>query len=148
VQILRTSSVSIPLPYPVSVSLFVPELLVSDGPTPIESKHLLYLPSAHAYPQICYLFYVGTLRLSSDTSKRESGPITDGCEPPYGCWDLNSGPSEEQSVLLTAEPSLQPLSVLGSYILYFKPDTNLLGGSKNVYNVKRGIGGVPKPWIT
>jgi hypothetical protein len=24
------------------------------------------------------------------------------------CWDLNSGPSEEQSVLLTAEPSLQP----------------------------------------
>jgi hypothetical protein len=21
----------------------------------------------------------------------------DGCEPPCGCWDLNSGPSEEQS---------------------------------------------------
>jgi hypothetical protein len=32
----------------------------------------------------------------------------DGCEPPCGCWDLNSGPSEEQSVLLTPEPSLQP----------------------------------------
>jgi hypothetical protein len=28
----------------------------------------------------------------------------DGCEPPCGCWDLNSGPLEEQSVLLTAEP--------------------------------------------
>jgi hypothetical protein len=28
----------------------------------------------------------------------------DGC----GCWDLNSRPSEEQSVLLTIEPSLQP----------------------------------------
>jgi hypothetical protein len=37
-----------------------------------------------------------------------SDPITDGCEPPCGCWDLNSGPVEEQSVLLTAEPSLQP----------------------------------------
>ena len=36
----------------------------------------------------------------------------DGCEPPCGCWDLNSGPSEEQSVLLTAEPSLQPQIVL------------------------------------
>jgi hypothetical protein len=24
-----------------------------------------------------------------------------------GCWGLNSGPSEEQSVLLTTEPSLQ-----------------------------------------
>jgi hypothetical protein len=32
----------------------------------------------------------------------------DGCEPPYGCWDLNAGPLEEQSVLLTMEPSLQP----------------------------------------
>jgi hypothetical protein len=29
-----------------------------------------------------------------------------GCEPPCGCGDLNSGPSEEQSVLLTSEPSL------------------------------------------
>jgi hypothetical protein len=29
--------------------------------------------------------------------KRESDLVTDGCEPPCGCWDLNSGPSEEQS---------------------------------------------------
>jgi hypothetical protein len=28
-----------------------------------------------------------------------SDPITDGCEPPCGCWELNSGPLEEQSVL-------------------------------------------------
>jgi hypothetical protein len=40
--------------------------------------------------------------------KRASNLITGGREPPCGCWDLNSGPSEEQSVLLTAEPSLQP----------------------------------------
>jgi hypothetical protein len=33
---------------------------------------------------------------------------TDGCEPPCGCWELNSGPLEEQPVLLTTEPSLQP----------------------------------------
>jgi hypothetical protein len=33
--------------------------------------------------------------------------VMDGCKPPYGCWDLNSGPLEEQSVLLTAEPSHQ-----------------------------------------
>lgn len=31
----------------------------------------------------------------------------DGCEPPCGCLDLNSGPSEEQSVHLTAETSFQ-----------------------------------------
>ena len=41
--------------------------------------------------------------------KRASDFIADGHEPPCGCWDLNSGPSEEQSVLLTTEPSLQPL---------------------------------------
>jgi hypothetical protein len=35
--------------------------------------------------------------------------ITGGCEPPCGCWDLNSGPSEEQSVILPAKPSRQPL---------------------------------------
>ena len=38
--------------------------------------------------------------------KRASDPITDGCEPPCGCWELNSGPLEEQSVLLTTELSL------------------------------------------
>jgi hypothetical protein len=38
-------------------------------------------------------------------------PITDGCEPPCSCWELNSGPLEEQSVLLTAEPSLQPIFI-------------------------------------
>jgi len=31
--------------------------------------------------------------------KRASDPITDGCEPPCGCWELNSVPVEEQSLL-------------------------------------------------
>ena len=39
---------------------------------------------------------------------RIQGVITGGCESPCGCWDLNSGPSEEQSVLLLTEPSHQP----------------------------------------
>jgi hypothetical protein len=42
------------------------------------------------------------------THQRTSDPITDGCEPPCGCWEFNSGALEELSVLLTAEPSLQP----------------------------------------
>jgi len=40
--------------------------------------------------------------------KRASGPITNGGEPPSSCWEFNSEPLEEQSVLLPAEPSLQP----------------------------------------
>jgi hypothetical protein len=47
--------------------------------------------------------------------RRASDLIMDGYEPSCGCWDLNSGPSEEQSALLTAEPSLQPLLSL-SYV--------------------------------
>ena len=40
--------------------------------------------------------------------KRALDPITVGCKPSCHCWELNSGPLEEQSVLLTTEPSLQP----------------------------------------
>jgi hypothetical protein len=41
--------------------------------------------------------------------KRASDLIPGGCEPPCGCWDLNLGPLVEQSVLLPAEPSRQPM---------------------------------------
>ena len=43
--------------------------------------------------------------------KRAPDLITDGCELPCGCQELNSGPLEEQAMLLTAEPSLQPQKI-------------------------------------
>lgn len=36
--------------------------------------------------------------------------VTDDCEPPYKCWEPKQGPLQKQQGLLTAEPSLQPLS--------------------------------------
>jgi hypothetical protein len=33
---------------------------------------------------------------------------TDSCESPCGYWELNPGPLQEQPVLLTSEPPLQP----------------------------------------
>ena len=62
------------------------------------------------FKKIC-LFYVYEVHCQSlqTHQRRASDPITDCCEPPYG-WDLSSGPLEEQPVLLTAEPSLQPSS--------------------------------------
>ncbi|XP_013201846.1 E3 ubiquitin-protein ligase NEDD4 isoform X1 [Microtus ochrogaster] len=33
---------------------------------------------------------------------------TDGCEPPCGCWELNPGSLEEDHLLLSDEPYLQP----------------------------------------
>lgn len=35
--------------------------------------------------------------------------VTDSCAPPCGCWELDLGTLEDQTVCLTAEPSLQPL---------------------------------------
>jgi hypothetical protein len=52
--------------------------------------------------------HVSTLSLLQIHQKSALDPITDGCEPPCGCWELNSGPLEEQSALLTAEPFLHP----------------------------------------
>jgi hypothetical protein len=34
--------------------------------------------------------------------------VTDSCELPCGCWELNPDPLEEQPVFLSTEPSLQP----------------------------------------
>jgi hypothetical protein len=33
---------------------------------------------------------------SSPLQSGASDPVTDGCEPPCGCWELNPGPLEEQ----------------------------------------------------
>jgi hypothetical protein len=49
-----------------------------------------------------------TVAVFRHNQKRALDPITDGCDSPCGFWDLNSGPLEDQSVLLTAEPSLHP----------------------------------------
>ena len=60
-----------------------------------------------------YLFYVCeyTVTLFRHTRRGHWITITDDFAPPCGCWELNSGPLQEQSGLLTAEPSLQPSCV-------------------------------------
>lgn len=45
--------------------------------------------------------------------------LTDSCELSYGCWQLNPGPMEKQSLLLTADPSLQPMSLQLSFFFSF-----------------------------
>jgi hypothetical protein len=54
------------------------------------------------------IVYKYILNCLQTQQKRISDLITDGCEPPCGCWELNSGPLEDQSVFLPTEPSLQP----------------------------------------
>lgn len=60
--------------------------------------------------------------------KRASDPetgVTDSCEQPYWCWELNMVLLEEQSMFLAPEPSLQPLCHLYSGVGTF---TNRLSG--------------------
>ena len=60
------------------------------------------------FPPKIYLFIWVHCSCLRTHQKKASDLITDGCEPPCGCWELTSVPPEEKSVLLTAEPSLQP----------------------------------------
>jgi hypothetical protein len=55
-----------------------------------------------------FIYYMVHCSCFQIPQKRASDLFTDGCEPPCGCWNLNSRPSEEPLVLLTTEPSLQP----------------------------------------
>ena len=59
-----------------------------------------------------YLFHVCgyTVTVFRHTRRGHWIPITHGCEPTCGCWELNSRPLEKQSVLLTYKLSLQPPS--------------------------------------
>ena len=60
--------------------------------------------------RLIYLFYVYKCSICIDNFMPEeaSEPTINGCEPPCGYWELNSGPLEEQPVRLTSEPSVQP----------------------------------------
>jgi hypothetical protein len=55
------------------------------------------------------LFYVHEFSVSMYTcmSDEASDPSIIAWEPPCGCWELNSGPLEEQTVFLTTEPSFK-----------------------------------------
>jgi hypothetical protein len=93
---------------------------------PARSSQLCLLSSCLLRPKdlfvVIHKYTVADFRCTYQ--KRSLELITGGCEPPYGCWDLNSGPLEEQSVLLPAEPSRQPqlllIRVFYIYELVFK----------------------------
>ena len=59
------------------------------------------------YLFIYYVYNILSLCMPAG-QKRTPDPIIDGRETPCGCWKLNSGLLEEQAMLLTSEPSLQP----------------------------------------
>jgi len=71
-------------------------------------------PKAGPFFIIIIIIYKYTVAVFRHSRRGYQMPTTDGCEPPRGCWDLNSEPQEEQSVLLATEPSLQPQELLNA----------------------------------
>lgn len=66
--------------------------------------------------------YVGALSACMSEHQRNAcDPIIDGCEAPRGSWELSSGPLNAELfkhlVLLTAEPSPQPLQSVFPYLV-------------------------------
>jgi hypothetical protein len=55
---------------------------------------------------------------TSAGQKRASDPLIDVCKPQCGCLELNSGPLEEQLVLLTTEPTHQPINTTYIHQMY------------------------------
>jgi hypothetical protein len=51
--------------------------------------------------------------------------LTDGCESPCGCWELNSAPLDELPVLLTESHFSSPLSVIFDGALFWFSETSL-----------------------
>jgi hypothetical protein len=49
-----------------------------------------------------------------EVKRRHWNPWNWSCEAPYGCRGVNSGPLQEQQVLLVAEPALQSQKMIFS----------------------------------
>ena len=62
---------------------------------------------------LCTMWVKSLKRLKESLDPPRSGATND-CEPPCGCWESNSEPPQEQSLFLTREPSLQPLTYFKS----------------------------------
>jgi hypothetical protein len=59
------------------------------------------------FQDLFILMCVGILPACLCKGSRSSGTgVTDCCELPCGCWELNLDPLEEQPLPLTTEPSL------------------------------------------
>jgi hypothetical protein len=65
--------------------------------------------------------------------KRAWDPITDGCDPPCGCWELNSGCLKEKLMLLSTKPSLQRI-------------ISFLKGNKLLFSFLKGLNKSVSKW--
>jgi hypothetical protein len=94
--------------------------------TAINASYKLYFISIDV-PSTCtsvYYSHAGTWEADKHMGSSGAG-VNDGCEPPCGCWELNLGPLEDQSLLLTTEP---PPHLQNKYIFLMFKERNITNG--------------------
>lgn len=64
--------------------------------------------------------------MEAGTGRSPGTGVTDGCELAHAYWGLNPGPVGEYPVLLTAEPSLSPVSAMSQPLLRHLAPINCL----------------------
>lgn len=69
---------------------------------------LFYLPKV--YLCVCYVFCLSvcTSLVPTEGTRTYDTGVMDDCALPWGCWEPNLVPLEEQQMVLTVELSLQP----------------------------------------
>jgi hypothetical protein len=78
------------------ISIYVPDLFLS-GAVPVFSGCKKKKKKKKKNQVIfVYFYFLESKGYTEKPCKRVSDPIIDGCEPPCGCWELDSGPLEEQ----------------------------------------------------
>jgi hypothetical protein len=60
------------------------------------------------YFKFTFILYASVICLHVHLYEISHFVVIDSCELPCRCWELNPGPLEEESVLLTSKPSFQP----------------------------------------
>jgi hypothetical protein len=98
---------------------FVAGTSVSHVPTHVLINTHIHIETLHNYIIYTYNLYYNMFKLylmyefsdacTATGQETASDPLTDSCGLPCSCWELNSGPLEEQPELLTAQPPCHPL---------------------------------------
>jgi hypothetical protein len=99
---------------PYQCPVFLQELQKIDV---VLSSFLPSFPFIFFFKRYIYFMYMSTLQLSWDTAE-EGIRFPYGCEPLCGCWELNSGPLEEQLFVCSHHLS-SPLSSFSISLLEF-----------------------------
>lgn len=74
-------------------------------------KYNIFINLLRISQQCMYFFKLWVWEFCLDKTEDGGGSpgsdVTDTCEPPCGCWELNPNSLEEEHVLFTADPYLE-----------------------------------------